>query len=757
MTAILEGIFKGLLQWVHGLMLEIVEYIANVLLDVFGMDLQFFRSAVPVTDDIIRIITAAGWALLIGNLVFQALKSMASGLGFEGEEPQLLFTRTFVFSFLLLASRQVCDIGLGLSGTVIDLLQVPSSVTLPTLEETMFDIGASWLLVIIISVIIMWQVVKLFFEIGERYVVTALLTVLAPLAFSMGGSKNTADIFKGWCRMFGSMCLMMVFNVVCLKMLISALAHTPGGLEALPWTILIMGIARVARKIDSIITRLGLNPAITGDGLGRTMPGMLTYAVVRSIGSNVARTIGQNGAGAAKSGPSGGGPGGGSGGGSKSPTGPGGAHTSEHKHTYAYRQSPSGAAQTAGAPTAAGTTVQAGGKPSDGVPGTQGRSASHGGNTVGQAPHTDSAGTPAQGPASASQAAAPAGGVRYHSTARRTSVTHPGASSQVRPPFTGQGGGAGMHDVTPGDRAPQRPPVQHGQGPVQAPTPGRSGTAGTFRDKQVGGVRFSSASPSQVPHPGAPGVPGYGREGAYPAGPVPTPFRPGTTGVQDTRSTHFSEARQGPQAPGMDRNGGHSPDRYAQSAADGPAGIGRKGGQPTSAPAMPGAGAPTGMGRKSGPLDGTRPERPAPAPAGTGRETSPPAGTPPPMGQAPSAGMGMKGPSPAGTRPERPTPPPSGTGRKGVPPATGAPTTGFTPSGRLERPPGTASPHQPPSGMPGRAPAGAPSPGGRKTPGFGQGTEHLKGQGVPPIGKGAPPGPGRKYRREKGGGSHGRK
>lgn len=622
MTAILEWIFKGLLQWVHGLMLEIVEYIANVLLDVFGMDLQFFRSAVPVTDDIIRIITAAGWALLIGNLVFQALKSMASGLGFEGEEPQLLFTRTFVFSFLLLASRQVCDIGLGLSGTVIDLLQVPSSVTLPTLEETMFDIGASWLLVIIISVIIMWQVVKLFFEIGERYVVTALLTVLAPLAFSMGGSKNTADIFKGWCRMFGSMCLMMVFNMVCLKRLISALAHTPGGLDALPWTILIMGIARVARKIDSIITRLGLNPAITGDGLGRTMPGMLTYAVVRSIGANVARTIGQNGAGAAKSGP-----GGGSGGGPKSPTGPGGAHTSERKHTYAYRQSPSGAAQTAGAPTAAGTTVQAGGKPSDNAPGTQGRSASHGGNTVGQAPHTDSAGTPVQGPASASQAAAPAGGVRYHSTARRTSVTHPGASSQVRPPF-----------------------------------------------------------------------------------------RPGTTGVQDTRFTHSSEARQGPQAPGMGRNVGHSPNRYAPSAADGPAGIGRKSGQPTGAPAMPGAGAPAGMGRK--------------------------------------------GPSPAGPRPERPTPPPSGTGRKCVPPAPGAPVPGFTPSYRPDRPPGTTSPRQPvrpPSDMPGRAPAGAPSPAGKKAPGFGQGTEHLKGQGVPPIGKGAPPGPGHKSRRENGGGGHGRK
>ena len=30
-------------------------------------------------DDMARVLMAAGWALLLGNLVFQALKSMAAG------------------------------------------------------------------------------------------------------------------------------------------------------------------------------------------------------------------------------------------------------------------------------------------------------------------------------------------------------------------------------------------------------------------------------------------------------------------------------------------------------------------------------------------------------------------------------------------------------------------------------------------------------------------------------------------------------
>ena len=60
MAAILEGIFKGFAQWLYGLGLEIVQYIANSLLNVFTMDLSYFRRVAPVTDDILSIILAAG-------------------------------------------------------------------------------------------------------------------------------------------------------------------------------------------------------------------------------------------------------------------------------------------------------------------------------------------------------------------------------------------------------------------------------------------------------------------------------------------------------------------------------------------------------------------------------------------------------------------------------------------------------------------------------------------------------------------------
>ncbi len=290
----LELLFKGLLQWLFDMIINITEYLANSLLTIFTMDLAYFEKAVPVTGDIFNIIICLGWALMLGNLTFQSAKTMMTGLGFEGEAPQSLFARTFVMTFLMVFSRQVCDIGLGIAKGVIELLEVPEIVQVPKLTESTFHVpgDASWLLVIIIGVILVVQIIKLFFEIGERYVVLAVLTVLSPLAFSMGGSKNTADIFKGWARMFGSMCLMVVLSVVFLKFMLSAMSVVPSGVEVIPWTIFVVAIAKTGRKIDALIMRIGLNPAATGDPLGgiSRMPGMLTYIVARNMAQNIGKS-----------------------------------------------------------------------------------------------------------------------------------------------------------------------------------------------------------------------------------------------------------------------------------------------------------------------------------------------------------------------------------------------------------------------------------------------------------------------------------
>ena len=321
----LELIFQGLIEWIYGLILEAWEHFASSLLDLMSMDFAYLEEHIPIIPTIRQALLAIGWALLLGNLVFQAAKSMLSGLGFEGEDPKLLFTRTFVFAFLLLASPQICDLCLNMTEKMIEVLRMPTAVHISFADESTFaGLAGAWLLVVICGIIVMFKSFKLIIEMAERYFILAMLTISAPLAFSTGGSRQTSDIFSGWCRMYGSMCLLMVLNVVFVKLLLSVLSYVPSGLDVLPWMVLVLTVVKVAKKADAIVTRIGLNPAMTGDSLGRrSFPGMLTYMVARTMISNAARSLGS---GSGKNGSTGGSgskkpntPPGGSGAGGKSP------------------------------------------------------------------------------------------------------------------------------------------------------------------------------------------------------------------------------------------------------------------------------------------------------------------------------------------------------------------------------------------------------------------------------------------------------
>lgn len=493
----LELIFQGFVEWIYGMVLECWEYFASALLQVMSMDFAYLKSHIPVLPEIQQILLAVGWALLIGNLVFQALKSMSTGLGFEGEDPKLLFTRTFVFAFLLLASPQICEIGLNMTQTIINYLDMPDAVSITLADDATFvGLRAAWLLVVICGLIIMFKVFKLILEIAERYIILAILTLCAPLAFGMGGSRNTSDIFTGWCRMFGSMCLVMVTNVIFFKMLLSVLSFVPSGLDVLPWMILVFGIVKVAKKIDAIITRIGLNPAITGDGLGgRSLPGMLTYAVVRAVGQQVAKSAGKNAGGRSH-------------GGSTAPPGGGGPNG---PRTGPVSGGPrfAGTAGTAGRPAGADapSSQQSGAAPGSAAPQSPGNptqsGAAQGGAVQFGGQYTDArqqgAGTPqgtgVSGSVNGVDSRTQNTAAYQSNSTRKTSVTpgtHRGASHV---PSAGRLGMAGTASPKPGGT---------GQGATgQGAFEGQNGMAGTSRIVGVAGMRSGTAGTGQ-PRAGVP-------------------------------------------------------------------------------------------------------------------------------------------------------------------------------------------------------------------------------------------------------------
>lgn len=245
-----------------------------------GTDLTFFETSVPVVPRLYAVFTAVGWGVLIGNLAFQSLKAMMAGLGFETESPAVLLIRTALFGTLIVVSGDISALCLQIGGRIISLLGLPAAVRLTLPDESFFtESGVAWLLVIIIGFILGFQLLRFFFEIAERYVVLGVLTLLMPVALGLGGSRSTKDICTGFMRTYASMTAIMVLNVLFLKLIISALSTIPTGYMIIPWCLLIVGIARTARKADSLLSRIGLNPAFTGDPLGAGK-GLVTAAMI---------------------------------------------------------------------------------------------------------------------------------------------------------------------------------------------------------------------------------------------------------------------------------------------------------------------------------------------------------------------------------------------------------------------------------------------------------------------------------------------
>ncbi len=628
----LELIFRGFLEWVYALLVEMWEFIAGGLLDIMGLDFAYLQTHVPIIPQIQQILLAAGWALLLGNLVFQALKSMAAGLGFEGEDPRLLFSRTFVFAFLLLASPQICRIGLDLTSNIMELLRVPDAADVKLVDESVFGaLGAAWIMAIICSVIVMFKVLGLVIEIAERYVILAMLTITAPLAFSMGGSKNTASIFSGWCRMFGSMCLLMVTNLVCFKMLFSVLSTVPTGLDVLPWMVLIFAIVKVAKKSDAIITRIGLNPAITG-GPAKSLPGMLAYTIIRTAASQVVKGKASGVSGGSRAA-------------SANPPSPGAARSGSFFNRF-------------------GGSGMGGGRH-----GPQSSNGTGGGYTYQNSRQQNASSQSASQQANSQQTSSQQGGTAHSSAqqnnSRQENTAHSGArqsaggSSAVHSSNrTDMGGGRGRQtrrsSVPPGTRrAPGYVP------PSGMGTPSAPGAAGTSTSHTSGNTRPGPAG-TAAPKPGAsvsrPGPAGRAERTAPHK--QPNGARSGPAGTashtQSNRSAHSTSQTTGGTV-------------HSSSQTSGQTSITMGGTSRTSASKAP----PTGSPRPPHP-GGPAASRPASKPGDTRstRRKKPDAGTGKPA--APSPGMGHPGPA---EKPERSTRRPADSAsRPGRNTAPGAPT-----------------------------------------------------------------------------------
>lgn len=208
----------------HGL-----DLINTSVLGALGCDMSVFLRYFPAAQTMYEVFVALAIGLVLLIWVWNLFKNFGVGGGGEAEDPVKLSIRSVLFIFLAWYSRQIVDMALDIGGTPYSWIM---SSALPDLSfadfnSVMFTIigvcanGAVALIVLILLLILAWNYIKLLFEAAERYVLLGVLVFTAPVAFAMGASQSTSNIFKSWCRMFAGQLFLLVMNAWCLRLFVS--------------------------------------------------------------------------------------------------------------------------------------------------------------------------------------------------------------------------------------------------------------------------------------------------------------------------------------------------------------------------------------------------------------------------------------------------------------------------------------------------------------------------------------------------------
>lgn len=223
------GILDGIVAWIAEQVMHGLDLITTSVLGALVCDMSVFLRYFPAAETMYSIFVALGIGLILLNWIWQLFKNYGLGAGIEAEDPVKLSIRSLIFILLAYFSDEIVGIVLKIGGTPYQWIM---DSELPPLNFADFNSvvvtilgvcanGAVALIALILVLMLAWNYVKLLFEAAERYVLLGVLVYTAPVAFSMGASQTTGNIFKSWCRMFGGQVFLLMMNAWCLRLFTS--------------------------------------------------------------------------------------------------------------------------------------------------------------------------------------------------------------------------------------------------------------------------------------------------------------------------------------------------------------------------------------------------------------------------------------------------------------------------------------------------------------------------------------------------------
>ena len=279
-----------------------MDAVSGLFLDALGTDMVAMEEYFPFVPRAFEVMQYTAWAILFLIVVWQLFRAFGGPIT-EAENPWQLVARSAIFALLIGYAKPIfmltLDIARAPYTALMDVSMTAEDFTfagveqvltngLVTIVSTVTIVGP--ILILILLIALGWNYFKLLLEAVERYVVVGVLCYTSPLAFCMGGSKATNQVFKSWCRMVGSQLLLLVMNVWFIRGFNSSVGQYIGNGGALSsgqgsvflWLFCALAFLKTAQKFDSYMAAMGLNVAQTGSSMGMEL--LMAARVISGMG-----------------------------------------------------------------------------------------------------------------------------------------------------------------------------------------------------------------------------------------------------------------------------------------------------------------------------------------------------------------------------------------------------------------------------------------------------------------------------------------
>jgi len=221
------GILDGIVGWIADKYTNIIDLASMSMLGLLGYDMKTFLRFFPAAETMYNIFVALAIGIIMLNWVWQLFKNFGFVAGMEAEDPIKLSIRSILFIALAYFSDEIVAIVLKIGGTPymwiltteippVEFANFASVITV--LLSVIATVGVVGIILIILEIVLGWNYIKLMFKTAERYIMLGVLVFVAPVAFAMGSSQSTSNIFKSWCRMLGGQLFLLIMNAWCLRL-----------------------------------------------------------------------------------------------------------------------------------------------------------------------------------------------------------------------------------------------------------------------------------------------------------------------------------------------------------------------------------------------------------------------------------------------------------------------------------------------------------------------------------------------------------